>query len=85
MEIGTIIAICISVLTLVLTRIDKAKKDGKEDNLTLINYQITEIKDDVKDILLKLDNYDSEIDKRIEKALDLHLKLFHKRSEKNDI
>ena len=85
MEIGTIIAIGISLLTLVLTRLDKAKKDGKEDNLALINYQITEIKEDVKDILLKLDNYDSEIDKRIEQALDLHLKLFHKRSRKNDL
>lgn len=85
MELGTIIALGISLLTLVLTRLDKAKKEGQDDNLSLINYQITEIKDDVKDILIKLDSYDSEIDKRIEKALELHIKLYHKRSKKNDI
>ena len=87
MEIGTIIALgaaVISLLTLVFTRIDKAKKDSKENNLELLNYKVDELKKDVSELLSKFDKYETEIDDRIEKAIELHVKLYHKRGVKND-
>lgn len=87
MEIGTIIALCavvISLLTLVFTRIDKAKKDAKEDNLELLNYKVDELKKDMAELLSKFDKYESEIDEKIDKKIELHIKLYHKRGGKND-
>jgi outer membrane murein-binding lipoprotein Lpp len=87
MEIGTIIALgaaVISLLTLVFTRIDKAKKDAKEDNLELLNYKVDELKKDMAELLSKFDRYESEIDEKIDKAINLHVKIYHKRGGKND-
>jgi hypothetical protein len=44
----------ISVATFVLNRRDKAISDTKENNYELIKYQVSEIKEDVKEILSKL-------------------------------
>lgn len=67
----------ISVATFVLNRRDKAISDTKENNYELIKYQVSEIKEDVKEILSKLDKFDEDIDKRIEKAIQLHVELYH--------
>ena len=67
----------ISVMTLVLNRRDKAVSETKENNYELIKYQVSEIKEDVKEILSKLDKFDEDIDKRIEKAIKLHVELYH--------
>ena len=75
--LGTVIA----VSTFVLNRRDKAIHDAKENNYELIKYQVTEIKEDVKTILNKLDKYDEDIDNRIEKALELHIRIYHKGGE----
>ncbi len=78
------IALCLSILgsvlstaTFVTNRKDKAVKDTKENHQELIEYQLKELKEDVKAILNKLDKYDRDIDDRINKALDLHLQLYH--------
>ena len=71
----------ISVTTFALNRRDKAISDTKENNYELIKYQVSEIKDDVKSILNKLDRYDEDIDDRIEKALKLHIQLYHGKGE----
>jgi len=84
MEWVSIIAVGVSVLTLVLTRIDKAKKDAKEDSLVLISYQIKELKDDIQKLSDKFDKYENEEDDKINKAIELHEKLYHRRSKKND-
>lgn len=79
------IALCISILSAVMTvanfvvnRKDKAVKDTKENHQELIEYQLKELKDDVKAILSKLDKFDQDIDDRIDKAINLHIKVYHK-------
>lgn len=87
MEIGTLVsigAVVLSLLTLVLTRIDKAKKDSKENNLELLNYKVDELKEDMSELLSRFDKYETEIDDKIEKAINLHIKIYHKRGAKND-
>lgn len=84
MEIALAISIigCIlSVTNFVLARKDKAVKDTKESHQDLIEYQLKELKEDVKAILNKLDRYDKDIDDRIDKAMDLHIKMFHSKGE----
>lgn len=83
MEI-TIIAVIISIASLIITivnfalsRKDKAVKDTKENNYELIKYQVEEIKDDVKSILAKLDRYDRDVEEKIDKAIELHIKVYH--------
>jgi len=80
MEIALAISIigCIlSVTNFVLARKDKAVKDTKENHQELIEYQLKELKEDVKAILNKLDRYDKDIDDRIDKAIELHVKMYH--------
>lgn len=79
------IAMAISILSAVLTvanfvlnRKDKAIKDVKENHQELIEYQLRELKEDVKTILTKLDKFDKDIDDRISNAIDMHVKLYHK-------
>lgn len=78
--------ICLSILACVMTisnfvlnRKDKAVKDAKETNLELINYRLNELDKNVQKILDKLDNYDSEIDVRVEKAIKQHIEVYHKK------
>ena len=84
MEIALAISIigCIlSVTNFVLARKDKAVKDTKESHQDLIEYQLKELKEDVKTILSKLDNYNKDIDDRIDKAMDLHIRMYHSKGE----
>ena len=74
----SIISTVIAVSNFVLSRKDKAIKDTKENHQELIEYQLNELKQDVKSIIAKLDKYDKEFDDRIDKALELHLQLYHK-------
>lgn len=83
----SILSAVISVSNFVLNRKDKAIKDTKditEDldkgcyNQQLVDYRLTKVEEKLDKILDILDNYDTEIDKRIEKAIDQHLKIYHK-------
>lgn len=69
----------ISVATFVLNRKDKAVKDSKESNFELINYRLNQLDENVKKILAKLENYDVEMEQKIDKALQVHIKEYHKR------
>lgn len=71
----------ISVSNFVLSRKDKAVKDTKESHQDLIEYQLKELKEDVKAILNKLDRYDKDIDDRVDKAIELHIKMYHSKGE----
>lgn len=75
----SILGSVISVSNFVLTRKDKAIKDAKETNMELINYRLNELDKNVQKILDKLDNYETEIDTRIEKAINNHIKMYHKK------
>ena len=78
MDWTSLVAIGISILTLTLTRIDKARKDAKEDNLAVIVYQIKELKEDIQKLSDKFDTYEKEEDDKIDKAIQLHEKIYHK-------
>ena len=69
----------ICVLNFAFGRKDKAVKDAKETNMELINYRLNELDKNVQKILDKLDNYENEIDTRIEKAINQHIKMYHKK------
>ena len=73
----SILASVISVSNFVLSRKDKAIKDAKEDHQGLIEYQLKELKEDVKAILSKLDGFEKDIDERIQEKMDIHIKMYH--------
>jgi peptidoglycan hydrolase CwlO-like protein len=73
----SILCAVITVSNFVLSRKDKAVKDTKENHQELIEYQLKELKEDVKTILSKLDKYDTDMDERINKAIELHVKMYH--------
>jgi peptidoglycan hydrolase CwlO-like protein len=74
----SIISVVIAVSSFVLNRKDKAIKDAKENNLALINYRLDKLDENVQKILDKLEDYDSEIDDKIQKAMKLHIEIYHK-------
>ena len=74
----SIVSITIAIATFVLNRKDKAVKDAKETNLELINYRLNELDKNVQKILDKLENYESEVDDKIQKALKQHIEIYHK-------
>ena len=75
----SILGSVISVSNFVLSRKDKAVKDTKEMNMGLINYRLDTLDKNVQKILDKLDNYDNEIDIRIDKAMKQHIETYHKK------
>lgn len=80
MEIAIAISILSAIMTVVnfvVNRKDKAVKDTKENHQELIEYQLKELKEDVKKILEILDNYDKDIKDRVNEAIALHEKLYH--------
>lgn len=85
MQLSTILSILasvISVSTFALNRKDKAVKDKSEldeesSNQKLIDYRLTQVEKKLDKILNILDNYDKEIDVRVDKAMEQHIKLYH--------
>lgn len=74
----SIISVVITVANFVLNRKDKAIKDTRENHQELIEYQLRELKEDVKAILNKIDKYESDMDDKVNKAIDIHVKLYHR-------
>lgn len=79
----SILSIVMVVLNFVLNRKDKAVKDTRErDEETadqkLIDFRLGQVEKKLDKILDKLDSYDKEIDIRIDKAMEQHLKVYHK-------
>lgn len=78
----SILASVIAVSTFVLNRKDKAVKDTKENdeessNQKLIDYRLTQVEKKLDRILDILDSYDKEIDLRVDKAIEQHIKMYH--------
>lgn len=74
----SIVSITIAIATFVLNRKDKAVKEAKETNLELINYRLNELDKNVQKILDKLENYEAEVDDKIQKAIKQHIEIYHK-------
>lgn len=100
MELSLTIAIvgCVlAIITFVTNRIDKTKKDTKEEtkevneygqNQILIQYQLNELKDnykdmsvDIKDIKTMVQNQKEMFREMIKEALENHIKIYHKKGE----
>ncbi len=80
--ISCIIAIIGSILgiaTFVLNRKDKAVKDAKATNTELINYRLDNIEENLKKILEKMDKNADENDIKIDKKMQEHIELYHKK------
>ena len=75
-----IIGSVLGVAGFVTGRKDKAVKDSKESgaNQRLLEYRLDELTKKVDQILVKLDKYDEEIEEKVEKALNTHVKEYHK-------
>lgn len=78
----SVIGVTIAVLSLVLTRKDKATKDVKEETTQfakhdLIEYRLNKIEQQLEKILNKLDSYDKEMDIKIKEAMKHHINEFH--------
>lgn len=84
------VALVISILGAVMTvanfvigRKDKTAKEVKEHQKEfskhdLIEYRLDELTKKVDKILEKLDTYDKEVEDRINRAIESHIKQYHK-------
>lgn len=70
----------ITILSFVFGRGDKSKQDTADRNYRQgqLDQQLKTIYEKLDKIEKKLDTYDSEIDNKIEKALNSHIKQYHK-------
>lgn len=73
----SIVSILVVVVNFILSILDRGKKVQKENHQELIQYQIDEIKTDLKEIKDLLKKYDKEIDGRIDEKLEYHVKIYH--------
>lgn len=71
----------ITVSNFVLNRKDKAIQTTKENHQELIEYQLRELKEDVKEILSKIDKYEKDTKEQINEAMNLHIKIYHKKEK----
>lgn len=73
----SIISILVVITNFILSILDRGKKVEKENHQELIEYQIKEIKADIKDIKALLEKKESEVDQKVKESMDLHIKLYH--------
>lgn len=78
----SIISILVVVTNFILSILDRGKRNQKENHQELIEYQLKELKEEIQKISAKLDKYDREFDDRIEKAIQLHIQIYHKGESK---
>ena len=78
------VVLIFNVLTFALNRKDKSTKNASDDSYKwgLVDGKLSNIEKSLTKIENKLDTYDIEIDERIDKAIDNHVKMFHSRSHK---
>lgn len=78
----SVISVVITVINFALNRKDKAVQNSKENNLSLINFRLDQLDKNVQKILNKLDTYDKEVDEKIDKVIQNHIEIYHKRAKK---
>ena len=77
-----IIGCVISVINFFSNKSDKSAKNAKDEQKQyskhdLIEYRLSKIEENVEKILNKLDFYDKEIEEKVNKAMDNHIKIYH--------
>lgn len=86
MEISTIISLGISIISIIFciaSFVRSGNKDVKQDTSKesykqgQLDAQLKQIFEKLDKIEAKLDSYDNEIDIRIDKALEQHIKIYH--------
>lgn len=60
------------------TKVDVKEQAEKEANSKIIQFQLNELKEDVKKILSKVDSFEKDIDEKIDKAIEHHVEVYHK-------
>lgn len=87
MHISVEITVLLATLTFVmgfLVNFTNAKRTARQDNEKhgyaegKLDEKLSNIEKTLVKIEKKLDTYDTEIDKRISKAMDNHIKIYHK-------
>lgn len=86
----SIISVIMTISSFVLNRKDKAVSDTKDNakessNQQLIDYRLTQVEKKLDKILDILDNYEEEVNQSIEKAINLHVKLYHSGGDIHEI
>ena len=90
MEVSTVISLGISIIsiifciaTFVRTGIKDVKEDTSKDSYKWgqLDAKLSNLEKQVDKILSKLDTFELEIDTKIEKALDNHIKQYHEKHE----
>lgn len=79
----SIISVVITILNFAFSRKDKAVKESKDEssNQALIEYRLTQVENKLDKILEFLDKQNDEIDIKIDKAIEEHIKLYHKEAK----
>lgn len=77
----SILSAVIGVSNFVLSRKDKSNKDVASEQYKLgkLDEQLNNIFKKLDKIEAKLDGYDKDIDERIEKAFENHIKIYHQK------
>lgn len=79
----SILGSVISVSSFVLNRKDNSNKHTAEEQYRsgVLDEKLKTIMDKLEKIESKLDFYDKEMDERINRAIDNHIKIYHKKGE----
>lgn len=79
-DFATILSMVIAVLSIFFARSDKSNKDTGENSYKqgVLDEKLNNIFEKLDKIERKLDTYDNEIDNKIDKALNNHVKQYHK-------
>ena len=82
----SILGIALNVFNFYYSRkketISNVKEQDKESsNQQLIDYRLTQVEKKLDKIIDIIDTYDKEIDERIDKALEHHVEIYHKKGE----
>lgn len=76
----SILSITFTIVSFALNRKDKSTKDSGEEAYKqgVIETKLDNLTKQVDKILAILDNYDKEIDEKVNKAIEEHIKIYHK-------
>lgn len=79
-DLITLLSPILAVLTFFFAR--KKESGDEQYRQGALDEKLKGIFEKLDKIEKKLDSYDDEIDKKVEKALEIHIKEYHKRSSK---
>ena len=90
MELSTVISLGISIISIIFciaTFVRTGNKDVKEDTSKdsykwgQLDAKLSNLEKQVDKILSKLDTFEIEVDTKIQKAIEQHIEIYHKKHE----